>query len=84
MPEWNEQEQALARDLQSNRSVEPIGLVKEVTPLEGASRQSTSANDSGDLTWLVPSGRITFPSNIPGIAAHHWAAGVAPATSIAH
>ncbi|MCH6569892.1 MAG: amidohydrolase, partial [Acidobacteria bacterium] len=22
--------------------------------------------------------------NIPGIAAHHWAAGVAPATSIAH
>jgi aminobenzoyl-glutamate utilization protein B len=27
---------------------------------------------------------VTFPSNIPNIPDHHWAAGVAPATSIAH
>ena len=84
MPEWNSQEQALAKELQTNRDVEPIGLVNQVSSLRGATAQSTSANDSGDLTWLVPTGRITFPSNIPGIAAHHWAAGVAPATSIAH
>ena len=56
----------------------------QISTLSGPSRQGTSANDSGDLTWLVPTGRLTFPSNIPGIAAHHWAAGVAPATSIAH
>ncbi len=84
MPEWNRQEQALAKELQTNRNVESIGLLKQVGTLGGATAQGTSANDSGDLTWLVPTGRITFPSNIPGIAAYHWAAGVAPATSIAH
>jgi aminobenzoyl-glutamate utilization protein B len=32
----------------------------------------------------VPSGRLTFPSNIPGVASHYWAGGVSLATSIAH
>ncbi|MEE8074299.1 MAG: hypothetical protein V3T60_01585 [Candidatus Binatia bacterium] len=32
----------------------------------------------------MPSGRLTFPANIPGISFHHWAAGVSLATSIAH
>ena len=36
------------------------------------------------MTWIVPTGRVTFPGNIPNIPNHHWAAGVAPATSIAH
>ncbi|MEE8349423.1 MAG: peptidase dimerization domain-containing protein, partial [Acidobacteriota bacterium] len=84
MPEWSQKEQDLARELQSKRGVVSGGLVTRISPLGGPSRQGTSANDSGDLTWLVPTGRLTFPSNIPGIAAHHWAAGVAPATSIAH
>jgi aminobenzoyl-glutamate utilization protein B len=84
MPEWSQQEQTLARELQTKREVNPVGLVTRISPLSGPSRQGTSANDSGDLTWLVPTGRLTFPSNIPGIAAHHWAAGVAPATSLAH
>ncbi|MDA2934704.1 amidohydrolase [Acidobacteria bacterium AH-259-D05] len=84
MPEWSQEEQKLAKELQTKRRVNPVGLVSKVTALGEPSRQGTSANDSGDLTWLVPTGRLTFPSNIPGIAAHHWAAGVAPATSIAH
>ena len=84
MPEWSQKEQALAKELQTKREVKAEGLVTGVSGLSGPSRQGTSANDSGDLTWLVPTGRLTFPSNIPGIAAHHWAAGVAPATSIAH
>ncbi len=84
MPKWSLEEQRLARELQIKREVDPVGLVTQTSSLSGPSRQSTSANDSGDLTWLVPTGRLTFPSNIPGIAAHHWAAGVAPATSLAH
>lgn len=84
MPTWSEEEQSLARALQEAREVESVGLKSQVALLEGPARRSTSANDSGDLTWLVPTGRISFPSQIPGIANHHWAAGVAPATSIAH
>jgi aminobenzoyl-glutamate utilization protein B len=32
----------------------------------------------------VPTGLITFPSNVPGVSYHHWSAGVSLATSIAH
>jgi aminobenzoyl-glutamate utilization protein B len=46
--------------------------------------QAVSANDSGEVTWVVPTGLITFPSNIPGVSYHHWSAGVSLATSIAH
>jgi aminobenzoyl-glutamate utilization protein B len=46
--------------------------------------QSVSANDSGEVSWVVPTGLITFPSNIPGVSYHHWSAGVSLATSIAH
>ena len=61
----------------------PEGLHKEISPLR-ESRQSASSNDAGEVTWIVPTGRVTFPANIPNIPNHHWAAGVAPATSIAH
>jgi aminobenzoyl-glutamate utilization protein B len=46
--------------------------------------QGTSSNDSGDITWTVPHGRVSFPSNVPGVRGHHWAAAIATATSIAH
>ncbi|MCZ6906525.1 MAG: amidohydrolase [Deltaproteobacteria bacterium] len=84
MPKWTETEQKLARELQSKEQLKPIGLRPEISPLREETNQSTSANDSGEVTWVVPSGRLTFPANIPGITFHHWAAGVALATSIAH
>ena len=65
MPEWSQEEQVLARELQTKRGVKPEGLVSQISALGGPSPQGTSANDSGDLTWLVPTGRLTFPSNIP-------------------
>ncbi len=83
MPTWNEQEENLAKELQRKQGVKVVGLHKEAAPLR-ESRQTASSNDAGEVTWLLPTGRVTFPSNIPGIPAHHWAAGVAPATSLAH
>ncbi len=83
MPEWARQEQELTRELQTKLNVEPVGLTTEISPLREG-QQGASSNDSGDLTWVVPTGRLTFPSNISGIPGHHWAAGVIPATSIAH
>jgi aminobenzoyl-glutamate utilization protein B len=83
MPKWTEEEHNLAKALQRNLKGKPEGLHKEISVLR-ESRQSASSNDAGEVTWIVPTGRVTFPANIPNIPNHHWAAGVAPATSIAH
>jgi len=83
MPAWTPEEQGLARSIQKSAGVKEAGLETKIEPLRPAV-QSTSSNDSGDITWTVPHGRITFPSNIPGVPFHHWAAAIAEATSIAH
>jgi aminobenzoyl-glutamate utilization protein B len=83
MPKWTEEEHNLAKALQRNLKGKPEGLHREISALR-ESRQTASSNDAGEVTWIVPTGRVTFPANIPNIPNHHWAAGVAPATSIAH
>lgn len=83
VPEWNEDEQKLVRAVQEKVSVKPTGMPTQVPALREA-QQSVSANDSGEVSWVVPTGLVNFPSNIPGIPYHHWAAGVSLATSIAH
>ena len=83
MPHWTADEVALAKRIQKTAGMKEVGLETKTRPLAEAT-QSTSSNDSGDITWTVPHGRITFPSNIPGVPFHHWAAAIAEATSIAH
>ncbi len=83
MPQWTPQDQSLARAIQKAAGVKETGLVTTLSPLVEAT-MSTSSNDSGDVTWTVPHGRITIPSNVPGVPFHHWCAAVAEATSIAH
>lgn len=84
VPEWSDAEDALARNLQAAAKVKIEGLRREVPPLKGPGTQHTSANDSGDVSWKVPQVKFHYPANIPNINFHHWAAGVALATSIAH
>ncbi len=83
LPAWTAEEVELARGAQRAAGVRESGLTSEIGPLREAV-QRESSNDSGDITWTVPHGRITFPSNIPGVPFHHWAAAIAGATSIAH
>ncbi len=82
-PAWTDEEQTLARAIQKTAEVKQIGLGSAIRPLQKAV-QGVSSNDSGDITWSVPHGRITFPANVPGVPAHHWGAAIAEATSIAH
>jgi aminobenzoyl-glutamate utilization protein B len=84
MPNWSEEEEALARSLQVAAGTKPAGLAKDIAKSRGPAVQKPSANDSGDVSWKVPMAKFYFPSNIPDIDFHHWAAGVALATSIAH
>jgi aminobenzoyl-glutamate utilization protein B len=83
-PVWDAGEHALARKLQERAGVAVEGLRDETPPFRGQARQAASANDGGDVSWVVPTAKFYFPSNIPNIGFHHWAAGVALATSIAH
>jgi aminobenzoyl-glutamate utilization protein B len=84
MPEWTKDEDNLARQLQQQAGVKVVGLATEITPLKGPAKQRPSANDSGDVAWVVPTAQIRYPANIPNVPYHHWAGGVALATSIAH
>ena len=83
MPPWSDEDQALARRVQKALGAGERGLETEVAPLVQA-RQMGGSCDSGDITYVVPHARIIFPANIPGTEAHHWSAGIAAATPIAH
>ncbi|MHC2518932.1 amidohydrolase [Bradyrhizobium diazoefficiens] len=84
MPVWEEAEHAFARRLQCAAEKPETGLRLRVTPLSGPARQLAASNDCGDVSWKVPMGRVWFPANVPHLPFHHWSAGAALATSIAH
>ena len=84
MPLWTAEEQDFARAVQTNAGQKVIGLRDAPAPLLGPSEPIAASNDCGDVSWVVPMGRIWFPSNIPNAAFHHWSAGAALTTSIAH
>jgi len=83
-PDWSEDEDKLARELQTKAGVKVEGLRRDVYRMKGPAVQKIAANDAGDISWKVPMAKVYFPANIPNINFHHWAAGVALATSIAH
>ncbi|MFN3890263.1 MAG: amidohydrolase [Beijerinckiaceae bacterium] len=83
-PEWSDEEERLARDLQAKAGVKVEGLRRDVHRMKGPAVQKPAANDAGDVSWKVPMAKMYFPANIPNINFHHWAAGVALGTSIAH
>ena len=82
-PKWTEDENNFARELQKSMAQKEIGLPTKVLPL-APGRQNSSSNDIGDITWVVPSASVRFPSVVPGIQAHHWSAGITPTMSIGH
>jgi aminobenzoyl-glutamate utilization protein B len=83
MPKWDAEEERFAREFQKAMNVREIGLNKAVTGL-GNRPQTAASNDSGDVTWVVPSGSLSFPASVPGIQYHNWQAAVTPTSTIAH
>ncbi len=83
MPQWSDDEEAFARKFQAAMGVRMTGLNGKQTPL-GQRLQAASSNDSGDVTWVVPSAGLSFPASVPGIEYHNWQAAVTPTSTIAH
>ena len=87
LPTWTDDEQAFARAVQKNAGAEKQeGLAKELDKFEPplAEPKSGGSDDIGDVSWVVPTITIGYPSNIPELPGHHWSNAIAMATPIAH
>ncbi len=85
MPAWSEADQTLAKALQKEIGAKAEGLKPKITPLEPPHKPSGGGSDDiGDISWVVPTVYLRYPSNIPNLPGHAWPDAVAMATPIAH
>ena len=87
LPEWSEEDQALARALQSEVNArDTTGLAVDLDTIQMPTGRMISggSDDIGDISWKLPTVTLRYPSNIPGLQGHHWSNAVAMATPIAH
>jgi aminobenzoyl-glutamate utilization protein B len=93
LPQWSAEDQTLAKGLQREMKVPERGLADKIPDIRRP-RQEPDENDVGpvgggsddigDISWVVPTVTLRYPSNIPGGPGHNWANGIAMATPIAH
>ncbi len=88
LPQWSEEDQALARAVQREIGTAETGLNVKLdelgVPVTGESMRGGGSDDIGDVSWNVPTVTLRYASNIPGLPGHNWANAVAMATPIAH
>jgi aminobenzoyl-glutamate utilization protein B len=90
MPVWDEKDQALAKGTQRELGARETGLLEGDRGLRinggaiEAQRTGGGSDDVGDISWVVPTITLNYPSNIPGLPGHHWANAISMATPIAH
>jgi len=98
LPQWSNDDQTLAKALQAELKMPQRGLAAKVRELKQPQSAADSdddgtgaigptgggSDDIGDISWVVPTVTLMYPSNIPGGPGHNWANGVSMATPIAH
>jgi aminobenzoyl-glutamate utilization protein B len=86
MPEWDESDQAFAKAVQAMMGRDTTGLTTEIADSlrEASQGMGGGSDDIAEVSWNVPTVRLRYPGNIPGTIGHHWSAGIAMATPIAH
>lgn len=88
LPEWSEDDVALANGLQRELGQDERGLNTEVGELGGPTDLDRSlgggSDDIGDVSWNMPTVTLRYPANMPGGPGHNWANGISMATPIAH
>jgi len=96
MPQWSEADQTLAKALQRELKSPERGLPDKPEELRGPANESSdpvlqnigpvggASDDIGDVSWVVPTVTLRYPSNISGLPGHNWANAIAMATPIAH
>jgi aminobenzoyl-glutamate utilization protein B len=99
LPAWSNEDQTLAKALQKELRVRESGLAMKIPAIRaprpqtqedgeegGGQNQPTGggSDDIGDVSWVVPTVTLNYPSNIPGGPGHNWANAISMATPIAH
>lgn len=98
LPQWSDDDQKLAKAFQAEMKVPVRGLASKIPELQkpkpaedteaegGQPAQPTGggSDDIGDISWVVPTITLRYPSNIPGGPGHNWANAISMATPIAH
>jgi aminobenzoyl-glutamate utilization protein B len=87
MPTWSDDDQKLAKALQHEIHALETGLkteLPELGPPPDPPLNLGVSDDIGDVSWVVPTIILGYPSNIPGLPGHNWANGVSMATPIAY
>lgn len=86
LPAWDENDQTLAKAVQKELGSEEEGMPTKLDTLGMPVKEPVSggSDDIGDVSWVVPTVTLRFPSNIPGLPGHHWSNAIAMATPIAH
>jgi aminobenzoyl-glutamate utilization protein B len=98
LPAWSTDDQTLAKAVQKELNVAESGLAMKIQPIraprvqaqeageDGGQNQPTGggSDDIGDVSWVVPTVTLNYPSNIPGGPGHNWANAISMATPIAH
>jgi aminobenzoyl-glutamate utilization protein B len=99
LPVWSDADQTLAKALQRELKQPERGLATKIPDLRmpraaaaadeaeggnGGQPTGGGSDDIGDVSWIVPTVTLNYPSNIPGGPGHNWANGVSMATPIAH
>jgi aminobenzoyl-glutamate utilization protein B len=82
VPNYTEDEQAFAHELQQNNGVEPQGMAQATTPLSTDEPAFGFSTDVGDVSWCAPTMGCGQPTVPLGIGMHTWAATACHGTEI--
>lgn len=74
MPEWTEDENEFAKQLQKNLGVKIEGMPNEIDLIKAYTQPFTGggSTDVGDVSLIAPTATILFPGGVPGKIPHHW------------
>jgi aminobenzoyl-glutamate utilization protein B len=90
LPQWTEQDQALAKALQHELKVPEVGMATKLQPMRGRElvpdeeKRGGGSDDIGDISWNVPTVTLRYPSNMAAGPGHNWANAISMAGPIAH
>jgi aminobenzoyl-glutamate utilization protein B len=96
LPQWSDDDQRFAKAFQKEMKVPERGLSTKLRELRiskpeddeelnsGPGPSGGGSDDIGDISWVVPTVTLRYPSNIPGGPGHNWANAISMATPIAH
>ncbi|MGD9932841.1 MAG: peptidase dimerization domain-containing protein [Dehalococcoidia bacterium] len=91
LPQWSDEDVALAKATQRVMKVPEIGLATgPIRPLRGQElipeneKFGGPSDDIGDVTWNVPTVSLSYPANFQAGPGHNWANAIPMATPIAH